>query len=513
MIKTAIFTILSLLFIFLPAAGAAEVIDAPPPTTTQSSPLIITAYQSSHSVHFVQIYNNSDTPFLLDNWMVEALLHDGSQEVEQSLASLSGWIAPRDYILISDGSINGSDIVFTNPLPTSGQSVLKIILKHNQYALQEAIPVTHLQNEFMQRNKTTSGAFSTASQPFSKAVFNDSSQLYGHGYYELPNETSLQIVEILPNSRDCSPAEADTACGDYIKVYNPTNQTIVLDDFSLRAGYKGQSSSVSNSFSMTGDLAPGEYETINLRNDNALISLTNTGGFAWIEDVYGLKSYDNTIVEYPDASSTTKKGASWAYNSTENIWKWGVPSPGGANTFPEEIEVGGSGSGGSGSLKPCRADQFRNPETNRCKLISSTSSVLKPCRDDQYRNPETNRCKSIASASSTLKPCAADQYRNPETNRCKKISSSTSSLKPCKPNQERNLGTNRCRKVVKNTAVAGAVDEIPQDSASSKNLAPWLIGLAGGGVVLYGIYEWRTEITEATLRLRDAFGKGGPPGE
>ncbi|MCA9339026.1 hypothetical protein KC939_01650 [Candidatus Saccharibacteria bacterium] len=139
--------------------------------------------------------------------------------------------------------------------------------------------------------------------------------------------------------------------------------------------------------------------------------------------------------------------------------------------------------------------------------------MLKPCRDDQYRNPETNRCKSIASASSTLKPCAADQYRNPETNRCKKISSSTSSLKPCKPNQERNLGTNRCRKVVKNTAVAGAVDEIPQDSASSKNLAPWLIGLAGGGVVLYGVYEWRTEIMEATMRLRDAFGKGGSPGE
>ena len=107
--------------------------------------------------------------------------------------------------------------------------------------------------------------------------------------------------------------------------------------------------------------------------------------------------------------------------------------------------------------------------------------MLKPCRDDQYRNPETNRCKSIASASSTLKPCAADQYRNPETNRCKKISSSSSSLKPCRSDQERNPETNRCKKVIKDTAVAGAVDEVPQDDSSAKNIMPWLIGLAGGG--------------------------------
>lgn len=511
--KIIIFTALSFLFLITPNSEAAEVVGAPSHTTLQSSPLLITAYKTSQSVHFTQIYNNSDTPFLLDGWLLEALLYDGSREVEQQIALLSGWIAPRDYILVSDGSIDGSDVTFTNPPPAPGQNVLKITLQHNQFSLQEISSVAHLQNEFMQRNRTASGAFSTAAQPFSKAIFNENNQLYGNGYYEFPEQTFLQIIEILPNSRDCSPAETSSTCTDYVKIYNPTEQPIALDDFRLRSGYQGQSSSASNSFSMSGEIAPGGYRTISLRNDNTPINLTNSGGFVWLEDVYGLTFYSNTIVEYPDASSTTKKGASWAYDDTEGIWKWGTPSPDTANIFPAAVKVGGSGSGSSNSLKPCRADQFRNPETNRCKLISSTSSVLKPCRDDQYRNPETNRCRSIASAGSTLKPCAADQYRNPETNRCKKNSSSTSSLKPCRPDQERNLETNRCKKVIKDEAVAGAVDEVPQDNPSAKNMMPWLIGLAGGGVVLYGIYEWRTEIMEATLRLRDAFGKGGPPGE
>jgi len=53
--------------------------------------------------------------------------------------------------------------------------------------------------------------------------------------------------------------------------------------------------------------------------------------------------------------------------------------------------------------KPCRPDQFRNPETGRCKKIrippmtteNPPITKKKPCRPDQIRNPKTGRCKKI----------------------------------------------------------------------------------------------------------------------
>ena len=85
-------------------------------------------------------------------------------------------------------------------------------------------------------------------------------------------------------------------------------------------------------------------------------------------------------------------------------------------------------------VKPCRPDQYRNPETGRCKKISTRNTAPsrvgnpKPCKPGQFRNPVTNRCKKIAQpisrptsrpASRNLKPCKPHQFRNPVTNRCK----------------------------------------------------------------------------------------------
>lgn len=61
---------------------------------------------------------------------------------------------------------------------------------------------------------------------------------------------------------------------------------------------------------------------------------------------------------------------------------------------------------------PCRDDQYRNPDTKRCKLKSK-----KPCKKPgQRRNPLTNRCKQKPKK---LIPCKPHQFRNPLTNRCK----------------------------------------------------------------------------------------------
>jgi hypothetical protein len=95
-------------------------------------------------------------------------------------------------------------------------------------------------------------------------------------------------------------------------------------------------------------------------------------------------------------------------------------------------------------LKPCKSNQYRNPETNRCK-----KKPLKPCPPGKKRNPKTNRCKKIVvkeSAKPKPKPkpkpkrkeCKETHERDEDTGRC---------LKKCPPGKRRNVETKRCRKV------------------------------------------------------------------
>ena len=95
-------------------------------------------------------------------------------------------------------------------------------------------------------------------------------------------------------------------------------------------------------------------------------------------------------------------------------------------------------------LKACKSNQYRNPETNRCK-----KKPLKPCPPGKKRNPKTNRCKKIVvkeSAKPKPKPkpkpkrkeCKETHERDEDTGRC---------LKKCPPGKRRNVETKRCRKV------------------------------------------------------------------
>lgn len=282
----------------------------------------------------------------------------------------------------------------------------------------------------------------------------------------------LEISEILPNSRSCSPLETDPTCADYIKLYNPTLSDINLANYRLRVGYKGQSTSITNTFTWGKTLDPAadeyilpsqRYFTLSLRNDGSPLSLTDSGAYAWLEDAYGTTVY-SPIVQYPDASSVTKVGQSWAYDG--NAWQWTTtPQPDGPNVFTALAT----------------------------KVSPIIATILAPCDAGQYRNPDTNRCKSVATTSS-LTPCGEDQERNPETNRCRSIATTASSaLTPCQPGWERNPDTNRCRK---SGDVQGAsIAKVEDVSAPFAPKPVWIAAaLVGCAAIAYAAYEWRQEI-------------------
>ncbi len=199
-----------------------------------------------------------------------------------------------------------------------------------------------------------------------------------------------------------------------------------------------------------------------------------------MEDAYGVKRYDNTVMEYPDASSDTKKGQAWAYDTADGTWKWTTqPTPvDGANVFPVPIVK-----------------------------VTATSTSTKPCREDQYRSEDTNRCRSLASlVTATPAPCDDDQERNPVTNRCRKITTATSPA-PCKEGQERNPDTNRCRNAV--SSVPDAAFQVEPFLETGKAFTGWwALGGIGTLAIGRGAWEWRSEVLNGIRKIGSFFTSG-----
>jgi hypothetical protein len=231
--------------------------------------------------------------------------------------------------------------------------------------------------------------------------------------------------------------------------------------------------------------------------------LTDDGGWIWLEDAEGIVRYEETIVSYPSASTSTKIGHAWAL-ANDSTWQWTeTPSPQGANNFP--IPTPGMGGGILSDTTSCPQGKYRNPETNRCRNIEDAIATLAACAEGQERNSITNRCRSTIIASASLTPCDPGQERNPATNRCRSVSASPG-LTPCPTGQTRNSETNRCRKTILATALApAAIDPVKQET--SNPFVMTLLGMAGVGAIGYGIYEWRSELAGALRKTTVRLGK------
>lgn len=291
-------------------------------------------------------------------------------------------------------------------------------------------------------------------------------------------------------------------CRPYIKVKNNGSEVIDLSEFRLRNGAVTARPSSYNTSPLTGTIAPGAFVTLTHNASGGILAVNDADGATWLEDQYGLWTYTNTDPPYVDAELAAQLGRSWVYDISSGTWRWAIPNPyDELNVFPapEEPGKGGAESG----LKPCRDDQYRSEETNRCRAVSSTSG-LTPCREGQYRSEETNRCRSIAStAASVLKPCGDDQFRNPATNRCKKIASSDDPA-DCGEGRERNPDTNRCRNVISSDVPAAAFAVEPIKDSATAFVGWWALGGISTLALGYGVWEWRREIT-GVLQRATAF--------
>lgn len=495
------------------ASGAKALTVTPTPLDKAPAPLMITAYQvTGPNLNLIQVYNSSHYLVDLANWRVNLDYTDANSHNAFKSVALSGWLEPGKHLLAEDDQqvIDGPvAITFGSFGLDDSLSAVQVNLIANDGKYQTVNqPIDDVSSNLMMRSLTGSGNYSSSTN-FVQWEEQAGRPIFSDPLYQLPNAPVFKIVEILANSADCAPNDTSLVCGDYVKLYNPTSQPLDLSQYSLRTDSSGENSSVSNTVWLGAyqPIKPQSYTTIYLRDDQQDLSLTNSGGYVWITDTYGVKRYDSTITKYADAGSSQYKGWSWALNRVTAKWQWtSTPKPDQANHF--ELPKPSAKITESRPLQPCASNQFRNPVTNRCKLKASVTSQLTPCAPNQVRNPATNRCKLKLSSSPGYVACKAGQQRNPATNRCRAVLAAHTTYVPCDPGEERNPATHRCRQTGTNPAAqVGTVspEQIIQqsDSADYGNVI-----LAGTGAVVvgYGLFEWRKELFDLGRKAFAIFG-------
>jgi len=268
------------------------------------------------------------------------------------------------------------------------------------------------------------------------------------------------ITELLPNA-----VGSDTG-NEFIEFFNPNVQANVsLEGYKLAVGPALEKIIILGEYI----LKPGKYKVFT--NAELGYSLLNTSSRATLFMPNG------DIASEVPAYDSPKDGEAWAL--IDDQWRYtNRPTPGTMNVSSLAEEA--------------------NPET-------AVVSAPKPCAANQYRSPETNRCRLIStSAASTPAPCKEGQERNADTNRCRNVVTTTATV--CKEGQERNPETNRCRNIKQLSTVGYGVKGATTKQQGGMG---WYMWAAIVGIVLlivgYGVWEWREELKKLFQIVKGKF--------
>lgn len=488
----------AILTVSLLTAQVAQAIETSETTLLPMPPLLITSYQTKDGgkdLQYVELYNSGKTMVRIEDWMVRDVANGRDLLLS---TPYSGVVEPGKHVVATRAGVvsQASFMIGGWNTPGSGAVMTSLQLARSGFRTLDATLSSRAddRDKMMTRNYNTD-SYSTAASPFVQVALQNyrpsDHPLFEDGLYAAPPHPGVVIVEIYPYASSCSPFDTSVLCGDYIKLYNHTGSVASLDDIVLRTDSSSSSRTTANTFALGGVMAPGEYKTVWLTDTSARISLTNSGGYAWLEDTYGMITpYADTIVHY-ESAGTSLQGYAYALNDNGE-WEWtATPMPAAANVITPAPAAA------------CPDGKYRNPDTGRCRTLEETINALAACEEGYERNPTTNRCRKIASGSSTsLTPCKEGQERNPATNRCRSIASAIAELLPCDEGYERNPATNRCRKVQGGNVLGAEYPVEPYKQEGAAIATWWVVGGIAALAAGYGVWEWRREIGAGVSRLK-----------
>lgn len=315
--------IVALCMLLLQSAGqSVYAIDTVPTSEPLiDGPFIITGYSfSGHTLRYAQIANNSSEIANLNGWKIAIEWSSGvwvSQE-------LDGLLPGHKKVVFADNTVvNGATYEFSpEELPSDPRtSAIKLIAPlgsgFNDHVVGVSVsgstvnvatvPATYY---FARNISSSTGNFLST---FSAFVPSADFVLEQDNLYTPLPDSPLVVSEVYPEAIPCEPGSASPLCSDYIKLQNSSNSIVDLANIRIRVGSAGQSSTSSNTVYPSGLLSPGAYVVVP-------INLTNGGSWVWVEDVFGIAMYQETITSYP--SSSGHAGWGYAYNSSSGQWQW-----------------------------------------------------------------------------------------------------------------------------------------------------------------------------------------------
>ena len=495
-------------------ASALETVPTAPNKIT--GPLLVAGYSFSGSnLRYVQLFNNSSNLVSLDGWQVTTTTKT-APFATTSYVTLSGLLEPGKHVIAAlPGIVDRPSFIFpfmpANSTPIVGAIALlpPASLGYNDESVSvPTITSTTAKevdgsntNYYVKRElSATTGNYLSGF-----AFILPTEKLKNDQLYVSPQSPLLQIVEVYPDAKACSPFEASALCGDYIKLFNASSSPIDLSMYRLRTGTYGQSASSSNTRTMNGTVPAGQYVWFP-------ISLSSSGSWVWLEDTYGTARFDQTAVEYPSSSGHSNEA--WAYDVVSGGWRWTtLPSASNSpNTFPVLPPVNQCSGVRLNEIAANVAteDQFielYNPtvsdidltgcvlQTNRSKtaiytfsqtqlasgsyttvyikdtsltLTKTTSGTVYMLSSDLLTEVDTVAYANLNETTSWMNlegvwmqsyvvtpnaensyqqypTCEDGYYRNAETGNCNKQAANESTLADCGPGKYRSPDTNRCR--------------------------------------------------------------------
>jgi len=448
---------------------------------------------------FIELYNPSAAGLDVTDWRIEYLAgsHTGGPSPTRLITVLEGEVSANGYVLLGyDGLIPDADLYFgtgstaATGLLAKGGGHVRIVdsvgstvdlvgwgtgVAIGSWWRAPEIPANSSIQRFLPGEDGYTNGISY------RPPLPDKTPLGGGLRLSEPTPgltcTGLVLTELLSN-----PEGADSG-KEFIELYNPTDQPLVMKGCALRLGDTGKT------FPLPDEIMPPKTYRSFPDSQTGIILPNATAQVIWL-----LWSNEEHGFAYADGLS---EGEAWAYVDT--VWlSTFMPTPGAANSIllktdiPEEVQL-------DAVTVSCPSGKERNPATNRCRSIE-ISKLPEPCRPGYARNAETGRCRKPI-APTPLLPCKTRQERSPDTNRCRSVLTASSEPKPCPAGQERNKDTNRCRKVPAASGAMASVEDV-RTGVNGIDARWWIAAVLIAGAVGYAVYEWRQDIGQATYRLR-----------
>lgn len=503
----------------MPQAVYAAIASTPTDVPLPYAPLLITAYETNNlgtDFAYLELTNTASEPQSLDGWKLTDLAN--KRDMIVTPWGEPGYIEPGKHVVISIADLTeatATPLVMSasyrhdgwKPQATNGTTttvpMTVVRLEHAVYRPADLTLAVPKANVYVY-GKEMMRTYNTAS--YSAINFEAKYRsLHDDRLYTVPPAPMLRVIEVYPYARDCSPFDSDIACGDYVKLQNIGGAPIDLDEYVLRTDSSSANRTTSNTVSLTtahqigqpNVLEPKAYLTVSMTDENEKFALTNSGGYVWIEDAWGIapRSYAGTVARYVSAG-VNEQGLAYVVDPDGVRGQWSTTlSPDGPSIITAPVK----------ESIVCPDGKYLNPETNRCRSIVDAVSALAVCDEGKERNPVTGRCRSVTTTKSTLTPCGEGQERNSVTNRCRSIASAVAELLPCDEGYERNPTTNRCRKI-KTVDMPLAGYPVKAVAATAQTAAMWwALGGVGLLALVYAGWEWRSEVVRfihrATTRI------------